>query len=329
MCDMRMQTGKRAVARREFYAGRPRRRSKQEIDPRKKGLMIRTALSLFFVLLTVLMKLLFPSGAESLHGVLTGGLDYKAAFSALGRAITSGENLVEVFRGIALGGFNTEIGDAETVVPKQSALSATPTPDSTLTDPDQTVEAVSVVGENESGEEGGAGGAEGEYFEELLLRLPSEELEEVPETNKSTPKNVSYEYYVLEFETTDPVKGTITSSFGYRKHPISGKRSFHYGVDIAAAKGTNIVAFASGTVELTGYNATYGNYLFIRHKDGIQTFYGHCSKVLVENGQLVRMGEVVAKMGSTGYSTGSHLHFELRNGELILDPIDFISPESA
>jgi murein DD-endopeptidase MepM/ murein hydrolase activator NlpD len=166
------------------------------------------------------------------------------------------------------------------------------------------------------------------YLEELLLRLPTSEFEDQTETSEDElPENVSLDYYVIEFDYITPLKGSMTSTFGYRNHPLTGKRSFHYGVDIGGAKGEIISAFSSGTVELTGYNSIYGNYLFIRHKDGIITFYGHCSKILVDEGQLVRMGDAVAKVGSTGLSTGPHLHFEVRNGDVILDPLRYVSPE--
>ncbi len=114
-----------------------------------------------------------------------------------------------------------------------------------------------------------------------------------------------------------PSSQTITSSFGNRKHPILRKYKLHTGVDIGADKGASIVAANKGTVIMAQYDKSgYGNMVVIDHGGGITTLYGHASKLLVKVGQEVKSGEVIAKVGSTGLSTGNHLHFEVRvNGE--------------
>lgn len=114
-----------------------------------------------------------------------------------------------------------------------------------------------------------------------------------------------------------PSSHVITSSYGNRKHPILRKYKLHTGVDIGADKGASIVAANKGTVIIAQYDKSgYGNMVVIDHGGGITTLYAHASKICVKVGQEVKSGEVIAKVGSTGLSTGNHLHFEVRvNGE--------------
>lgn len=141
------------------------------------------------------------------------------------------------------------------------------------------------------------------------------------------PSNCSYSKEKIDFKYCTPLRGTITSRYGYRDHPIIEDASFHTGLDIAAKQGTDIVCFAAGKVIDAGKNATYGNYLLIEHADGYRSFYGHNSKLLVKKGQKVSKGQKIARVGSTGMSTGPHLHFEVRQGIVRLDPAHYISPE--
>lgn len=113
------------------------------------------------------------------------------------------------------------------------------------------------------------------------------------------------------------VSQRITSPYGYRPHPISGGRKLHRGIDIGAAMGTNVLAAESGTVMTAGWNNSYGYYITINHGSGLVTLYAHNSKLLVSKGDNVSRGQVIAKCGSTGNSTGPHIHFEVQvNGQL-------------
>ncbi len=113
-----------------------------------------------------------------------------------------------------------------------------------------------------------------------------------------------------------PASGRLSSGFGYRVHPISKRRRLHAGIDIAAPTGTPIVAAAPGVVISAGWRGGYGNTVVLDHGGGLSTLYGHCSRLLVKAGQRVTQGQRIALMGSTGYSTGPHLHFETRiNGK--------------
>jgi len=115
-----------------------------------------------------------------------------------------------------------------------------------------------------------------------------------------------------------PVKGRLTSRFGYRSDPFTGVRTFHTGIDLAAPMGTPVKATLEGKVATTGYSTVFGNYIIVTHDAGFQSLYGHLSKISVERGQRVAQGTLIGRVGNTGYSTGSHLHFSLyKNGKMI------------
>lgn len=115
-----------------------------------------------------------------------------------------------------------------------------------------------------------------------------------------------------------PTMGTITCPFGWRKH------SFHHGIDIAVPLNTPIRAAASGVVVFAGYKSVYGRTVMIEHGNGQITLYGHINKILVHEGQHVCRGQVIAKSGSTGRSTGPHVHFEVRNGDKAVNPLKYL-----
>jgi murein DD-endopeptidase MepM/ murein hydrolase activator NlpD len=117
-----------------------------------------------------------------------------------------------------------------------------------------------------------------------------------------------------------PINGRLTSGFGYRRHPILGYRRLHTGLDIAAPTGTPIRAAATGTVNYSGRNRGYGNYVRINHGSGMQTAYAHMSRIVASNGARVQQGQIIGYVGSTGLSTGPHLHYELIRGGQKVDP---------
>ena len=139
------------------------------------------------------------------------------------------------------------------------------------------------------------------------------------------PNNYTMDQFSLgDLETMTPVMGRLTSDYGYREHPINKKYLFHGGVDIGGQTGDSIVAFAAGTVEYTGKNDAYGLYLQVDHGNGVKSFYAHCSRVVVTKGQRVDLGEKVAEIGSTGNSTGPHLHLELKYNKMHLNPAYYV-----
>lgn len=121
-----------------------------------------------------------------------------------------------------------------------------------------------------------------------------------------------------------PSSKKITSNYGYRVHPIQGTRKLHTGMDIGAKSGADVIAAASGTVIMAKYYGGYGNCIIIDHGGGISTLYGHMSAFVAKNGDYVTAGQTIGKVGSTGNSTGPHLHFEVRiNGETT-DPAAYV-----
>ncbi|EFE13883.1 peptidase, M23 family [Clostridium sp. M62/1] len=123
-----------------------------------------------------------------------------------------------------------------------------------------------------------------------------------------------------------PSSSRITSGFGGRSSPTEGASSNHKGIDIGASSGSDIVAAADGTVTISTYSYSAGNYIMINHGGGVSTVYMHCSKLLVSVGETVKKGQVIAKVGSTGYSTGPHLHFGVRVNGAYVNPSQYVSP---
>lgn len=123
-----------------------------------------------------------------------------------------------------------------------------------------------------------------------------------------------------------PIKASFrwSSPYGWRTDPIKGVRSFHTGTDMAAPAGTPILASNSGKVSFTGVSNVFGNYVIINHDNGYQTLYAHMSKIIAKKGQWVSQGTIIGLVGSTGYSTGNHLHFTVyKNGKLV-DPMSVL-----
>ena len=129
----------------------------------------------------------------------------------------------------------------------------------------------------------------------------------------------------LKIKFISPMKGKFTSGFGYRQHPMGGAKHFHSGVDIAASYGTSVKASADGKVEFAGWKGELGRCVILSHEKSYRTIYGHLSRTKVKKGQEVKQGQIIGLEGSTGRSTGPHLHFEIRKGKTPLDPEQFIN----
>ena len=140
-------------------------------------------------------------------------------------------------------------------------------------------------------------------------------------SEQNLPSNVSMQQDLLGFSYSAPLKGSVTSGFGYREHPVEGKERFHYGIDLAAEEGTPIGCFSDGTVSVVGESSSYGKYCIVKHGGGYETLYAHCSRIRTTAGEAVDMGETIAEVGSTGMATGPHLHFELHKDGVYLNPV--------
>lgn len=139
--------------------------------------------------------------------------------------------------------------------------------------------------------------------------------------NLSIPAHISLERIAISDAVTKPLDSArVSSLFGYRCNPVSGKYSFHSGYDLAAPHGANIYAMYSGRVTKASYDSGYGNFMIIEHDSGFQSLYAHCSELLCSEGDTVKSGERIALVGSTGNSTGAHLHVEFRRDGKRFDP---------
>ena len=167
--------------------------------------------------------------------------------------------------------------------------------------------------------------------EEVVSKLYVEKKKDIQVARNTTTKAASG--YVNTATTTSngkttlgisfiqPVSGIITSRFGASSNI---RVSSHTGLDIATSTGTPVSAAASGTVTFSGWKGSYGNMIVITHENGVQTYYGHCSKLYASTGQTISQGQVIAAVGSTGNSTGPHLHLEVRVNGVAYNPQNYV-----
>lgn len=320
-----------------------------------RGLLCLVVCGIIFVLL-VAVKLLFPETAARLAGtarqVISQDADFEEAFAAMGRMVSGEAPASDALQDAYTAVFNPASEPEEQPEPEPDADPAPVQsgPEQALTKPtghapdalpDQSLLRYTVLTLPE---------AEKTVMKELVLSPGgegvdltgqpasdpdpgAEEPEEIPEdavvtasyayTMPALPDNASLEQRNLGFDHCTPVSGKLSSTFGWREHPVEGGSRFHYGIDLAADTGTDIVAFADGEVFATGESSTLGNYIMLRHEGGYVTLYGHCSRVTATGG-TVSKGDKIAEVGATGLVTGPHLHFELHSGELYLNPIYYV-----
>ncbi len=149
---------------------------------------------------------------------------------------------------------------------------------------------------------------------------------EAAASGSEAPKRAVKSLGNISFIWPCPSSSTISSTFGSRDAPMEGASSNHQGVDISASTGSTIVAAASGEVVIATYSASAGNYVMINHGGGVYTVYMHCSSLSVSEGDEVSQGQKIASVGSTGYSTGPHLHFGVRSDGEYVNPLNYVSP---
>lgn len=251
---------------------------------------------------------------ESVLRLIRTDTDFQSAFTALGQAVSQGDSLLECLETLAVQAF----GAGEASRPAQA--------------PDDGLAAQAVMGYLSAAAgtqavpqpQGGALRRSGDAGEQAPGETGAGE-EDLAAAPTRLPEGATMEYVELGLEeTVTPVFGVVSSSFGYREDPFTGETAFHSGVDIAAAEGTPILAFADGTVEWTGEDDTSGLYLQLDHGGSVESFYCHCSALYVGEGETVGKGQVIAAVGATGHATGPHLHFALKSGGVRLDPVYYI-----
>ncbi len=159
--------------------------------------------------------------------------------------------------------------------------------------------------------------AEKKKREEEEIRRRAEEQAKLGLTDEKSPDKMIWPF---------PTDHRVFSYFGGRTHPITKKWAMHYGIDIGGAYGADIVAALAGTVVTAKWTDQSGNYIVVDHGNGYQTYYLHASKLLVKKGDYVKQGQVIMKCGSTGWSTGPHLHFGVKVNGVYKDPLDYVVP---
>ena len=253
-----------------------------------------------FVGVTVL-KLLFPTHTEALRediiSVIDMDMDYTEAIQTMGEILTK-DTLREVVQRI---GYGEEVQAAytEEILPLPTTLCIEPTATPAL------VEETVVEGESPS------------YLQQAIQAFM---VEQEAYASYEVPERVTYEGLVLPFAYAEPVNGVCSSGFGYRVHPIEEQVMFHYGTDYEVVEGTAVHAFADGQVTAVGEEAGYGKYITVTHADGWKTLYAHCSEILANVSETVKIGETIALSGQTGRVTGPHLHLELTHDGLYTNP---------
>lgn len=315
-----------------------------------RGLACLVICGVIFVLL-VAVKLLFPETAARLAGtarqMISQNADFEEAFAAVGRMVSGEAPAADALQDAYTAVFNPSAQPEEKKEPATQPESTPAIPGQLLTnsgaaDPaksplrsslltlpeaDKAVMRELVLSSGKAGMDPASQPASGP--------APEESLEDAPEDDSAAeasyvytmaplPDNASLEQRNLGFEHCTPVQGRLTSTFGWREHPVEGGNKFHYGVDLGAATGTDIVAFADGEVYATGESSSLGKYVMLRHEGGYVTLYGHCSRITATGG-TVAMGDKIAEVGATGLVTGPHLHFELHDGQLRLNPIYYVA----
>jgi len=338
--------GTQAVNRRRSvrYYGGSSVRGRQAGRGQEQVRLIQLAVCLALFLAIFLGKGIFPQKLGQLRSevfaLISTDFDFRGALSGLGESLAEGDTVLS-----DLGAFCVEVFGSGTPEENQAEVTSAPPPpmSGVLTSELQFLSnstGTAVLTDHYAGlsKFGLEAPVLPEEPEEVPPAQPAAEPVEEPAvpaagtvvavsdySGQALPEHYTMDQLSLgELETMTPVLGRLTSEYGYREHPINGKILFHGGVDIGGQVGDPIAAFAAGTVEYTGKNDSYGLYLQVDHGNGVKSFYAHCSKVVAVKGQTVAKGEKLAEIGSTGISTGPHLHLELKYEDLHLNPAYYV-----
>lgn len=334
--------------RRQSRSADRRSGKKIALAPRECRRLVQLGVCIALFLVVFVGKGVFPeqmlAARDRIVQVIQGDTDFRAAFASLGQSISDGEPVLETLGTLwvdVFGGEEIEVPDSgweplplytETVSYLQSGV----TVHGLLTlDLDAEEEAPPVAQVSEEQTEASAPPAEESIQPEpdatadTVQPTPVPDVIHVDYDGPALPANATMDQYNLGLAATmSPIEGAegwwVSSPYGWREHPVDGEDKFHNGVDLAVNTGTNVKAFADGVVDYIGDSPIYGLYTQIDHGNGVTSFYAHCSELLVQQGQTVSMGDVIALSGDTGNSTGPHLHFELKKEGILLNPLYYI-----
>lgn len=308
--------GRRTASRKR----RPLRKDPSGGDNRRL-IQLMVSLALFFLVFAG--RGVFPRQVEAWKRLTSTDVDFKAAFQQFGQAISEGEKVQAAFEDLCL----TVFGGEPQAGPEAPAWEAPAVELHMLSE----TAGHGLVYAADHGLCPGWHAPDGRAWTDQDAEASTEVVTAVAQAytadGVALPSNVSFAYYELGLtETAAPVNGTVTSTFGYRDSPVTGQMEFHLALDIAAAEGTPIGAFAAGTVEYIGESDEFGMYLKINHDNNVSSFYAHCSQLLVHKGDTVECGQTVALVGHTGNATGSHLHLTIEKDGVRLDPAYYVDP---
>ena len=262
----------------------------------RRTVRLVTCLGIFAA--AAIVKAVFPGAVENIREdaleVIGGNVNYQAAMASLGETVAGEKPFREAMAEVYEYAFSTD-GEDDTV--EADAELEAPEPE----------------------------GVEAEEYTEPEPVIKAETLAYIHDGETPPPENASYEPAELNFDYAVPTIGTVTSHFGYRNHPVDKVVRFHYGTDIGASEGSDVCAFADGTVYAVGESSSLGKYVMIDHRDSVRTIYGHLSGIAARDGDEVKLGQKIGEVGSTGNATGSCLHFEVQVNKINVDPEYYIS----
>lgn len=337
------QTYSKRTTRHRPGTGRQRkaRRSRigVELAPRERRRLLQLLVCAGLFLAVFVGRGIFPERLSAVRGELLGVIrsdtDFEAAFANLGRALEGGEPVSDTLATLWVDVFAVGGAPGE---PYVFTMENTPLYQGERTFLSAGLDAGSFLSRRlgvstpehtqESGEPQATTAPE-PLPEEVDTPEPTLPAQPQPVyTGSPPPENATMERLPLGLENTSaPVLAVASSNYGWREHPIEGGEKFHNGVDLAAPYGDPIGAFADGVVDYIGESPAYGQYIQLKHAGGVTSFYAHCSKLCVQPGQSVKVGETVAEVGDTGEATGPHLHLELRLNGTLLNPLYYIETE--
>ncbi len=317
--------------------GKRKKQARIKVEAVKPGAKLLVCLWVLF--LAVLVKFVFPVTTaniqETVLAFLENSVDYSSAVRVLGEAVSGEKDFIEALSeaydyAFKLGSDEVEVYaqddglEADDSDIPESELyynvpSATQEPqidkqDATLTDSQGDKEVTTGQTEEQNGDS---------PENEVSAFIESQE----KYSELGLPENVTYEKPQLNIDGCAPVAGVVTSHFGYRDHPVEGEIIFHYGTDIGADKGQEVLAFADGSVYAIGDSSSYGLYVILQHDNGVETLYAHLDSVEVEGGDSVSKGDKIGTVGDSGNATGPCLHFELTQNEIYLNPEYYVKWE--
>ena len=320
--------GRRGVSYTTSGRYRQRRTSQEGVR------LIQLAVCLALFLTVFLWNGVFPQRMDQVRNnilaLISNDLDFETALASLGQSLAEGDTVLS-----ELGAFCVEVfGPEQQAEPAEEEVSFTPPGDmlagevgflSQLPPPEARTDHYAQVSRFGLELEKPVESEEPEQEEPPAAAAAGTVLVVSDYDGPELPENYTMDQLSLgDLETMTPVLGHLNSEYGYRDHPIDGEYHFHTGVDIGGKTGDPIAAFADGTVEYTGKDDSYGLYLQVDHGNGVKSFYAHCSEIVVVKGQKVSMGDTLALIGSTGSSTGPHLHLELKYNKTRLNPAYYV-----